>query len=59
MAVAASMLTAAFYMIRDDVDFRDLGTDYFDRIDRKKTADRLVRKLTDLGYAVDIKPAAA
>jgi transposase len=58
MAVAASMLTAAFYMLRDDVDFRDLGTDYFDRTDRTKTANRLVRKLAELGYAVDLKPAA-
>lgn len=58
MAVAASMLTAAYYILRDDVDFRDLGTDYFDRVDRTKTANRLVRKLAELGYAVDLKPAA-
>src|SRR6185295_12614612 len=36
MAVAASMLTAVYHMLRNDVDFRDLGGDYFDRIDRKK-----------------------
>jgi len=35
-----------------------VGSDYFDRIVRTKTASRLVRKLTDLGYAVEIKPAA-
>ena len=45
MAVAASMLTAAYYMLRDDVDYRDLGTDYFDRLDRTHVADRLVRRL--------------
>ena len=28
MAVAASMLTAAYYILRDDVDYRDLGRDY-------------------------------
>jgi transposase len=58
MAVAASMLTAAFHMLRDGVDYRDLGTDYFDRTDRVKTANRLVRKLTQLGYTVEIKSAA-
>jgi transposase len=58
MPVAASMLTATFYMLRDDVDFRDLGTDYFDRADRTKTANRLVRKLAELGYAVDLERAA-
>lgn len=58
MAVAASMLTAAYYMLRDDVDYRDLGSDYFDRTDRSRTANRLVRRLRDLGYDVDVKDAA-
>jgi transposase len=58
MAVAASMLTAAYYILRDDVDYRDLGSNYFDRSDRKKTADRLVKRLGDLGFAVEIKEAA-
>jgi len=58
MAVAASMLTAAYYMLRDDVDYRDLGTDYFDRIDRSKTAKRLVKRLKDLGFTVEIAAAA-
>ena len=57
IAVAASMLTAAYYMLRDDVDYRDLGTDYFDRSDRTKIANRLVRRLRDLGYQVDLKAA--
>lgn len=57
MAVAASMLTAVFYMLRDDVDFRDLGTDYFDRTDRTRTANRLVHKLAMLGYSVELNPA--
>lgn len=58
MAVAASMLTAAYHILRDDVDYRDLGSDYFDRTDRKKTADRLVKRLGDLGFTVEIKEAA-
>jgi len=58
MAVAASMLTAAYYMLRDDVDYRDLGTDYFDRTDKAKTANRLIRKLATLGYTVEVKEAA-
>jgi transposase len=57
MAVAASMLTAAYYILRDDVDYRDLGTDYFDRTDKAKTAQRLIRRLHDLGYSVQL-PAA-
>jgi transposase len=58
MAVAASMLTAAYYMLRDNVDYRDLGTDHFDRTDRSRQADRLVKRLGALGYAVELKAVA-
>jgi transposase len=57
IAVAASMLTAAYYMLRDDVDYRELGNDYFDRADKAKAATRLVRRLHDLGYEVQITAA--
>jgi transposase len=58
MAVAASMLTAIYFMLRDGVAYRDLGHDYFDRINKAKAADRLVRRLTALGYNVELKAAA-
>ena len=57
VAVAASMLTAAYYMLRDGVDYRDLGTDYFDRADKAKAANRLVQRLVALGYQVEFKAA--
>ena len=31
VAVAASMLTAMYYMLRDGVEYRELGVDYFER----------------------------
>jgi transposase len=52
LAVAASMLTAAYYMIRDGLEYRDLGPHYLDQRDRTKTIQRLLRRLHDLGYAV-------
>jgi len=58
MAVAASMLTAIYFMLRDGVAYRDLGHDYFERTDKMKAAQRLVRRLTDLGYEVTLKAAA-
>jgi transposase len=54
LAVAASMLTAAYYMLRDGVEYRDLGPDHFDRHDRTKTINRLVRRLRDLGCPVEV-----
>lgn len=58
LAVAASMLTATYFMLRDGVEYRDLGGDYFDRIDKAKTVKRLLRKLNELGCDVEVKSAA-
>jgi transposase len=58
LAVAASMLTAAYYMLRDGVEYRDLGADHFDRRDRAKVISRLLRRLTDLGCEVELKQVA-
>ena len=59
LAVAASMLTAAYFMLRDGIDYQDLGPDHFDRRDRSKVIRRLVRRLRDLGCDVAITPEAA
>jgi transposase len=59
VAVAASMLTAAYYMIQRDEDFHDLGAGYFDQFDRQKLARRLVRRLQELGLEVDVSSQAA
>jgi transposase len=58
LAVAASMLGACYYMLRDDVAYRDLGADHFARHDKLKTLGRLVRRLHDLGYEVELKQVA-
>ena len=58
LAVAVSMLTATYFMLRDGVEYRDLGHDYFDRINKAKAADRLVRRLNALGFEVELKAAA-
>jgi transposase len=50
MAVAASILTAVYFMLKRGVDYADLGADHFSRADRVKTANRLLRKLGDLGF---------
>ncbi|WP_434661090.1 IS110 family transposase [Paraburkholderia sp. A3BS-1L] len=49
LAVAASMLTAAWHMLRDGVEYADLGRDYFSRHDTTKTIQRLLKRLDDLG----------
>jgi len=59
VAVAASMLTAAYFMLRDGTAYQDLGADHFTRADRPRAAKNLVRRLESLGYQVQISEAAA
>jgi transposase len=54
LAVAASMLTAAYHMLRDGTEYNDLGSEHFDRQDRSKTIRRLIKRLQDLGCDVPV-----
>lgn len=56
IAVAVSMLTAAWHMPRDGTEWHDLGAAHFDRADATKTANRVIRRLQQIGYAVQITP---
>jgi transposase len=57
IGVAASMLTAAWHMLRDGTEWHDLGAAHFDRADAHKTANRLIRRLQQIGYTVQVTPA--
>jgi len=59
VAVAHKILVAAFHMLQRAVAFADLGADDLDRIDKHRTAKRLVRRLDALGYAVMLRPKPA
>jgi transposase len=59
LAVAASMLTAVYYMFRDGVEFQDLGPHYFVHHDKDQITKRLLRRLRDLGVEVEVKNKAA
>jgi transposase len=59
LAVAASMLTAIWHMLKNGVEYRDLGADHFARRDRAKAILRLVHRLNDLGCNVQVTPQAA
>lgn len=57
IGVAASMLTAAWHMLRHGTEWHDLGAAHFDRADVAKTASRLIRRLQQIGYKVEATPA--
>jgi|HubBroStandDraft_1064217.scaffolds.fasta_scaffold00523_1 transposase len=57
-AVAASMLTAIYHMLRDGTEHQDLGADHFDRRSTEAKTKRLVALLGKLGFSVELKPIA-
>jgi hypothetical protein len=58
-AVAASMLTAAYHMLKNGTLYEDLGASYFDSRAKGKHVLRLVNRLQNLGFDVQITPLAA
>jgi transposase len=58
-AVAASILTAAYHMLQNGTSYEDLGSNHFDQRAKGKQVLRLVNRLQNLGYAVEITPRAA
>jgi transposase len=59
-AVAASILTAAYHMLKDSTLYEDLGAAHFDRRRPAAQARRLVRRLAELGFSVELNsPVAA
>lgn len=55
-AVAASILTAIYHMLRDGTEHRDLGIDHFDRRPVEVSVKRLVARLAKLGYQAQLQP---
>ena len=56
VAVEHSILTAAWHMLTDDVDYHDLGGDYFARLDPERAMRRIVRQANALGYDRPLRP---
>ena len=56
LAIAASMLAAAWHMLRNQTDWHDLGANHFDRADRTKTVNRLLARLRQLGIHAEVVP---
>jgi transposase len=58
IAVAASILAAVYHMLKDGTIYQDLGVGHFNRHSKDQQKSRLVKRLADLGYAVEVKPLA-
>jgi transposase len=58
IAVCHSMLIAAYHMLKNDVPYRDLGADFFMKRNQEAIQRRCLRQLRELGFEVEIRPAA-
>jgi transposase len=56
VAVAASILTAIYHMLKDGTMYQDLGPNHFDHRAKERQKNRLIKRLADLGYAVELAP---
>jgi transposase len=58
IAVAASILTTAYHMLTDGTYYQDLGADHFARHNPARAAAKLASRIRNLGFHVEIRPAA-
>lgn len=57
MAVGHSILVIIYHVLKDRTEYKDLGRDYFDRLDPERLARYLVRRLEALGHEVILNPS--
>ena len=50
MAVAHSILVAVYHMLKNNVPFYDLGSDFYNKFNREKKIRSYLNKLSELGY---------
>jgi transposase len=59
IAVARTILQAAWHILKEGVNYQELGGDYFERLQTQATAQHLVQRLERLGYTVAVQAKAA
>ena len=58
IAVAASILTAVYHMLKDGTFYQDLGADYLVKRDAARTVAKLAGRIKDLGFDVQYRATA-
>jgi transposase len=56
VAVAHSLLVIIYHVLKNNVEYKDLGPDYFDRLEPERLRRYLVRRLQKLGFDVTLSP---
>ncbi len=50
------MLVMIYHMLKDQVDYRELGPDYLDQLQPQRLTRYLVKRLESLGHRVILEP---
>ena len=56
LAVGHSLLGIIYHMLKEDVEYQDLGADYFERQEPERLKRYLVKRLERLGYRIKLEP---
>src|SRR5207244_10206793 len=56
VAVGHSLLVVIYHVLKHGVEYRELGPDYFDRLEPERLRRYLVKRLQGLGYDVTLSP---
>jgi transposase len=56
LAVGHTILVMIYHLLREGKTYKELGGDYFDRVDKERLTRTLVRRLERLGHEVSLKP---
>lgn len=56
VAVARTILQAAWHVLKEGVDYKELGGDHFNRLHGEHAKNKMVKRLESLGYEVELKP---
>jgi hypothetical protein len=57
LAVAHSLLVDIYHMLKTGSAYKDLGDDYFDKLNARSLLRHLVSRITNLGYRVTLQAA--
>jgi hypothetical protein len=58
MAVGHAILVIAYYLLKRQENYRDLGPNYFDQKNPESLRRSLVKRLERIGYTVSLTPVA-
>jgi len=56
VATGHKILVIAYQMLKTNLPYQELGSDYFDRIHPERIAKKLIQRLESLGLQVQVSP---